>query len=320
MTLGYLLGGGVGAVPHGIELHRAFLLVRDLYDQISEWTGVPVEQMVAAGLSEKPTEARTVGMIREAAQALAVYELLGDAGVRPGAVGGLSLGAMTSSSIAGAVDRKVLLETLVMFGQYEEPAGRPAEALAVATIPVVEGIDGYCGRGAHGKVYQAGYFGPSADGSLAIHLLAGHLDALTALAVSHIPGRITILPGRSAAVHTPLRQHLRDNMASYVASMPIRTPLLPFYSCFEEKRLTTVDDVRDVFARNPVDPIDLTKVTAAMYADGVELGVIVGASIPAGLLGFPFPVVHVERPEDLEKAIATIYELGVDIAPAGSTT
>ncbi|HEX6344391.1 hypothetical protein [Umezawaea sp.] len=313
MTLGYLLGGGVGAVPQGTELYDAFPGVQRTYDEVSGLTGVPVERMLAGELPDELRERRTIGMVREAALALAVHDQLAASGIRPGAIGGLSLGAMTASCLAGAVDRPAFLDVLLRSGAHEEPSGGPEEGLAIAAVPGPDGADELT---VDGEVYRAGYFGRTADGAQGIYLLAGHLDALHRVAGERPAGQVTVLPGRAVAVHTPLRNHLRDALAPHVAGMAFTAPDVPLYSCFDEKRLTTAEDVRDVFLRNAVDPIDLTQVTRAMHAGGVELGVVVGGSIPEGLLSFPFPVVHVQRPEDVEKLLLTSYELGVELGTA----
>ncbi|HWO62217.1 MAG TPA: hypothetical protein VNO31_19535 [Umezawaea sp.] len=309
MTLGYLLGGGVGAVPHGTELYDAFPGVRRTYDEVADLTGISVERMLTGELPDELRERRTVGMVREAAMALSVHDQLVVAGVRPGAIGGLSLGAMTASCLAGAVDRAAFLDVLVRSGAHEEPTDGPEEGLAIAALPTPEEADELT---AGDEVYRAGYFGRTADGSQGIYLLAGYLGALHRLAGDRPTGQVTVLPGRAVAVHTPLRNHLRDALAPHITGMSFSAPTVPLYSCFDDKRLATAEDVRDVFLRNPVDPIDLTQVTRAMHADGVELGVVIGGSIPEGLLSFPFPVVHVQRPEDIEKLLMTSYELGVE--------
>jgi [acyl-carrier-protein] S-malonyltransferase len=314
MTLGYLLGGGVGAVPHGTEMYDAFPGVRRTYDEVAGLTGVPVERMLVAELPEDLRERRNIGLAREAASALAVHEQLAVSGVRPGAIGGLSLGAMTASCLAGAVDRDAFLDVLVRSAAHEEPSGGPEEGLAIVAVPAAEDANELTTAG---EVYRAGYFGRTADDAQGIYLLAGHLAALHRLAGERPAGQVTVLPGRAVAVHTPLRSHLRDALAPHIGGMAFTAPKIPLYSCFDEKRLTTAEEVRDVFLRNPVDPIDLTQVTRAMHRDGVELAVVIGGSIPEGLLSFPFPVVHVQRPEDIEKLLLTAYELGVELPVEG---
>ena len=255
MTLGYLLGGGVGVVPQGREFFDAFPGVRSTYDEVAELTGVPVERMLAGELPDDLRERRTIGMVREAASALAVHEQLAVSGIRPGALGGLSLGAMTASCLAGAVGWRAFLDVLVRSGGHEDDADGPEEGLAIAAVAAGQDPDELT---VAGEVYRAGYFGRTADNGQDVYLLAGILAALHRLAGDRAPGQVTVLPGRAVAVHTPLRSHLRDALAPHIAGMAFTAPEVPLYSCFDEKRLTTAEDVRDVFLRNPVDPIDLT--------------------------------------------------------------
>jgi len=66
-----------------------------------------------------------------------------------------------------------------------------------------------------------------------------------------------------------------------------------------------------MFDRNPVDPVYLPYIHGGMSDAGVDLAVVVSASISDGMLRLPFPTVHVERPEDIQKVLSTIYELDI---------
>ena len=46
MALGFLFGGGVGSEVHGLEMYRTHSVMRDLYEQISTWTGMTVGQIL----------------------------------------------------------------------------------------------------------------------------------------------------------------------------------------------------------------------------------------------------------------------------------
>ncbi|QMU70740.1 ACP S-malonyltransferase [Streptacidiphilus sp. P02-A3a] len=321
MSLGYLFGGGVGTEPHGLELYRAFPVVRQWYAEVSAWTGLTVGQILEEELPTAQEERQSVGTVREAALAVAVHDALAQYDLRPAAIGGLSLGAMAASCLAGAVDRRELFEMLAHARHTPEPGpDEPEQGIAIAFAPASAGeaqgagagtVD-HPGQGVPG-VYLAGDFGPTADGSQRLLMLAGRADALARLAADVPPGSVVPLPGRTIAVHSPLRRPFREFMAPRIDSMTFADPLLPLLSCLEPKVLTSADDVRDLFQRNSTDPISLVDVYTGMQQQGVELGLVMGPSIPEGILAFPFPVVHVDQPEHIQQALSTAYDLGIDL-------
>ncbi|MEV0263463.1 ACP S-malonyltransferase [Streptomyces sp. NPDC050617] len=313
MTLGYLFGGGVGTEPHGLELYHEYPVVRSWYEQVAQWTGLTVGQVLEDDLPAAQEERQSVGTVREAALAIGVHDVLAQFGLRPTAIGGLSLGAMTASALAGALSRQELFEMLAGARDTPElPADAPAQGIALAFAETADGQPAHPGEGRAG-IHLAGDFGPTADGKQRILMLAGHAEALNALAAEAPPGTVVPLPGRTIAVHSPLRRHFRDFMAPRIDAMAFSAPQLPLLSCLEPKTLTSAEEVRDLFQRNSTDPISLVDVYTGMKSAGVELGLVMGPSIPEGILAFPFPVVHIEQPEHIQQALTTAYDLGIDL-------
>ncbi|MFE0582856.1 ACP S-malonyltransferase [Streptomyces sp. NPDC058874] len=316
MSLGYLFGGGVGTEPHGLELYRTYPVVQSWYEQVSAWTGLTVGQILKEDLPTPQEERQSVGTVREAALAIGVHDVLASFGLRPAAIGGLSLGAMTASCLAGSLGRRELFEMLAGSRDTPEPpADAPQQGIAIAFGSLAEGAPAHPGENVPG-VYLAGDFGPTVDGTQRIMMLAGRADALGALAAEVPPGTVVPLPGRTIAVHTPLRRPYREFMAPRIDAIPFTDPEIPLLSCLEPKVLRSADEVRDLFQRNSTDPISLVDVYDGMKEHGVQLGLVMGPSIPEGILAFPFPVVHIERPEHIEQALTTAYDLGIDLTGA----
>ncbi|MGW0828504.1 ACP S-malonyltransferase [Streptomyces sp. NPDC002845] len=317
MALGFLFGGGVGTEVHGLEMYRAHSVMRDLYEQVSAWTGLTVGQILEEELPEPQEERQSAGTIRETALALGIHDVLAEQGLRPAVLGGLSLGAMTASCLAGAIGRRELFEMLAHARHTPElPAEEPEQGLALAFAPADGDLAAaYRGEGRAG-VHLSGDFGPTADGAMRILMLSGERTALDALAADLPPGTVAPLPDRPIAVHSPLRRHFREFMAPYIDAMPFKAPEVPLVSCLERKTLTSADEVRDLFDRNSTDPISLVDVCEEMKDQGVRLGLIMGGSIPDGILRFPFPVVHVDKPEHIQQVLNSAYEFGIDLSPA----
>lgn len=316
MALGFLFGGGVGTEVRGLEMYETYSVMRDLYERVSQWTGLTVGQILEEELPGPQEERQSAGTIRETALGLGIHDVLAERGLRPGVLGGLSLGAMTASCLAGAIGRRELFEMLAHARHTPElPADEPEQGLALAFSPAEgELAAAYRGEGRPG-VYLSGDFGPTADGAMRILMLSGERKALDALATELPAGTLAPLPDRPIAVHSPLRRHFREFMAPYIEGMPFKAPEVPLVSCLERKELTTAEEVRSLFDRNSTDPISLVDVCAGMKDLGVGLGLIMGGSIPDGILRFPFPVVHVDKPEHIDQVMSTAYDLGIDLSP-----
>lgn len=316
MSLGYLFGGGVGSEPRGVELHTAYAVVRELYAQVAEWTGLTVGQVLEDDLPEAPEERQSVGTVRECVHAIAVYDVLAEKGLRPAVLGGLSLGGMSAACLAGAVGRRPLFEMLAHARHAPAlPPGSAAQGLALSFEPIGQEDGRHRGDGLP-NVFLAGVFGPTADGAARILMLSGERAGLDELAARLPEGSVIPLPDRTMAIHSPLRAHFREFMAPYIDAMPFADPELPLVSCLDPKILVTAEDVRDSFQRNATDAISLVNLCAGLRDEGARLGLVMGGSIPDGVLRFPFPVVHVNRPEHVEQVLTTVFELGIEI-PAG---
>ncbi|MCK9896186.1 hypothetical protein [Frankia sp. AgB32] len=320
MTLGYILGGGISHdTGAGAELYEQFPVMRAAYDEVALWTGLTVAQIRTDPLPEEQEPRQSIGSIRQAVLALGIHDILAEAGIHPGAAGGLSLGAMTSSCLAGALDRQTFFQLLQYTRETPPPAAdAPAQGLALAFIPVDEDPGAYY-EPARAGVYLAGDFGLAFDHTKQMLMLAGYREPLEALAAEVTPGTVVVLPGVTAGVHSPLRTQANDFMAPYLAATDFRRPAIPLVSCLEERTLTTAEEVRDLFVRNAVTPISMVHLISGLAANGTELGVVVGPAVPEGVIAFPFPVVHVEKPEHVADLTAAIYDLGVALpVPQGA--
>ncbi len=256
MSLGFLFGGGVVTEVRGTEMYRSYPVMRDLCEQVSDWTGLTVCRS-GGGTADRAGGAAERGDGPGDRAGAGIPDVLVEHGLRPSAFGGLSLGAMTASCLAGAIGRRELFEMLAHTRHTPElPPEAPEQGLALAFSPV-EGdlVAVYRGEGRPGG-----------------------------------PRWPCCRTDRPIAVHSPVRGHHRDFMAPYVQAMPFTAPELPLFSCLEEKKLTAAEEVRDLFDRNSTDATGLVDGCAGVKAEGVRPALITGGSIPDGILRFPFPV------------------------------
>ncbi|WP_369384055.1 ACP S-malonyltransferase [Streptomyces sp. cg36] len=309
MGLGLLLGGGVTREPQGLELYQAFPVMRDLYEQIADWCSLPVSMLLGDELPQEVEVQQSLAAVRQAALSMAVHDILAEQRVHPSVIGGLSLGGVVGAALAGAVPRRQMFRLMAVGIDFPGlPASAPGQRMAVITVPDGEHIETYLAG--HPEVHPAVWVGTSADGSGTFVVVGGENAAMDRLTAAHPEGVVTAVPGE-LAIHTPLREPYRRFLAPHLAEVDFKDPLLPLYSGLDRGRLSTADEIRDMFDRNPVEPVHLPYIYDGMVDAGVDFAVIVSSSIPPGLLSLPFPVVHVGRPKDLEKVFSALYELDV---------
>jgi [acyl-carrier-protein] S-malonyltransferase len=317
VTLGYLFGAAISDPDpnHGAALYDEFAVMRRTYDDVSEWTGVD-PRCILRGDVEPANEHDRFGhnAIRLAALALGIHDILLDKGIRPGVVGGISLGGLIGACVAGAVARRDLFALFLREGATPQPATiSSAQGAAIACLPVDEDPSRYYGD-AQPDVYLGGDFGMLADGGARLLMLSGTRAALDRLAAASPPGMISVIDGQPFAVHSPLRQYAADFMAESVARVPMADPDVPVCSFMEQRTLLTADDIRDLFLRNKTHTMRLPAVTGEMAKHGTRLALVLGPTLPVGVLAWPFPVVRITEPEDITAAMTAIYEYDVELS------
>jgi [acyl-carrier-protein] S-malonyltransferase len=325
MALGFIVGGGLNDEPDtGRALHERYPEVRATYEQIGGWTGLSAERLFSEPLPASELRFREgIGALRQAAAAFAVADLLACRGVTPHVVGGLSLGAMVSASLAGAVDRGELFGLLMAARDAPvPPTAEPAQGVAMAFAPD-DGQD-LAPWAARAGVYQAVELGPVGDGGTRMVMFSGYRAGLDRLAATAPDGVTVRVPeDRPVAFHSPLQRAVADHLRPVLDAMRFRDPSVPLCSCLEPAILTTAAQVRDLFERNSVQGVSVPHVRSQMRRLGVRLGIVLGPSKIDRMARPSFPLLHVECPGDLDEAVAAVYELGVALpepAAAGGTS
>lgn len=298
--------------PDGvIEFYEACPEVREVFAQAAAWTGLDERELLRQD-GEYPDTMRRLQVVSVglAAAQLGIQDVLTARGLRPAVVGGLSLGGLVSSAVAGAISRRDLMNMLLR-GEHQAVSGGPEEGLASAYLtPGTDPGEFLAGRDG---VFLSSDFGHDATGRVRIVMLAGHRVALEKLAAEEPGGMITVTPDADVAVHTPLRAEQREQSRAYVDTLEFTDPVLPLCSCLEQKTLTTAAEVHDLFVDNVVEPISLVHVNNELARHGTQLALVVGPSPVMNALRYPFPTVFVDRPAAVPRAIAAIFENGVPL-------
>jgi [acyl-carrier-protein] S-malonyltransferase len=321
LTLGYLLGAVISDPDprHGAELYDAFPVMRETYVEVEDCVGIPARQILRGEFDPaNEHESFSLNAIRLAALAFGINDILAERDIHPGVVGGISLGGLVSSCLAGSVRREDLFRLLLDDGTTPVPEdGSAKQGAAIAFVPVAEDAEWYYGDH-RPDIYLGGDFGVLADGSRRLLMLSGTQEALGALVIEAEGGVVHPIEGQMLAVHSPLRQFASDMAVPVVESLEMRDPEIPLCSFLEQRTLTTAAEVRDVFLRNRTQTMYLTHVAAEMALHDTQLALVLGPSLQAGAIRFPFPVSHINTPGQLDDAMAAIYDYGVELPARGS--
>ncbi len=299
--------------PAGVvEFYEAYPAVRESFVRASEWTGIPVESLLhqRGPYADEAEQIRMVSVGLAAAQ-LGIQDVLVGKGMCPDMVGGLSLGGLVASSVAGAVDRRDLMGVLAASRYDPRPdADLRPEANAACYLPLDFDPDHYYEPGREG-VYLSCDFGCDAGGRIRIVMLSGYRAALEKLAAEEPEGMINIAEHGDIAVHTPLREHTRALTRDQLAPVPFADPRVTLCSGLDRRTLATAGEVREMFVDNVVRPISVVHVNDEMKRHGARLGLLVGPSPVMNALQYPFPTVVVDSPSGIPQAIAAIFEHGI---------
>ncbi|MGV9249263.1 ACP S-malonyltransferase [Streptomyces sp. NPDC003710] len=312
MTLAYIVDGGLNDPPgNGSDLYTSFASVRRLYASVAEWTGVPVDRLLARELPPQQ-EYREAGAIRQAAVAFAICDLLAEKGIRPGFLGGLSLGGMIGASLAGSITRADLFGLLAHLRGAPEPTGR-AQAVARGIVPADMDPEVALGGLPEG-VHISADLGVTGTWGSRMLLLSGYRDSIDELAGRLPKGTVEVHEGVAIGYHSPLCAPVAAYLEPAVVDIEFRDPKLPLCSYLDEKTVTTADEVRDIFLRNQTEAVSLPYVVAELERHGTELALLIGpAQIDLFSGSAPFPVVQIETPQHLEEIFPYLHDLGINL-------
>ncbi|CAI7973525.1 Acyl transferase [Frankia sp. Hr75.2] len=314
MAVGYFVSRAVAELDEGsVAFHDRFPVVRRLYRDIQEWTGITPDQLLSGELPGARGTRNAVLAIRSIAGQVAVHDVLAESGLHPDAVLALSLGITSASCMVGSLTRKQVFEMLWhRRGIPETPATEPEQGVAMFVERDHEDRSALY-RGRDG-VYLAVDFGRTVDGSRSV-LLTGYKAALRELAMQ-APDIMTIMATGKVAVHSSLQRHASEFVRAHVATLEFKDPLIPLAACLGPRPLTTGEEISETIWRNLVATASIPNGLAAALSLGVKVLVIPGPSMADRMIDFPVPTVRVRQPDDVEMAVAAVERALVEVASA----
>lgn len=320
MSTSFLFGGQVSLTAETIdEFAQACPAVGIAYEQAADATGIPLDILRARlpeseylGTSNDSGEdSHSIGALRQAAFALGFAEELAGRGLRPAAAGGLSLGALIATCVAGAVARDELFRLLHRRRLVPLPEDVAAQGMALMYTPVSDAPKNYYGKRRPG-VYLAVDTGPI-DAAMRSFVLSGYMTALREILaeVESDPGprQMYILDAYQGAFHSPLQQYAVDFMREFVDDMTFRDPRIPVCSPVRQRALRSAEEVKHFVLTHNLLPARYEPLIAEMDRLGMTGGLVLGPGLPAPAVQ-PFPVEVLAEPADLDRLPAIARPAG----------
>ncbi|MFE0257697.1 ACP S-malonyltransferase [Streptomyces sp. NPDC059010] len=267
----------------GHELHRLGPHARTLARRAEEITGLPVTELMtradAATLAD-PEIAQVLVLV----WSLAALKRLREAGLRPCAVAGHSLGEYTALVACGSLDQDTALSLVSCRGKAMAQAARARRGGMAAVVglpaPTVQAL---CRRAC-------------ADGEVAVVanwnsprqlVVAGTVNAIEQVVDAAIGAgalrarRLTV----GGAYHSPLMNEANDSLRGPLSAAPLGAPRIPFVSSTTGSHVTDIAAYRTDLLSQVISPVRWSDTVPALAALGADTYVEAGPGRVLGGLG-----------------------------------
>lgn len=238
-----------GMAGHLLDTYPA---ARRLFARADEILGLPLSRICVTGSKEEL--ARTeITQPAIAATSLAVWDLLREAGYRPAAAAGHSLGEYAALTAAGTLSLESALELVRLRGRLMGEVAResPGAMAAVVGLPADKVLAACAGAEGVGVVQVANYNEPLQT------VISGHARAVAEA------GRATLDAGAERVVtldvgapfHCSLMQAVEEEFTLALAAQPFADPVLPVISSVTGTRIRSGEEARELLRRQLTQPV-----------------------------------------------------------------
>ena len=267
-------GQGSQSVGMLAALGAAEPAVQSTFAEASRVLGYDLWQLVSEGPAEalNATERTQPAMLAAGTAVWRVWRARG--GSVPARVSGHSLGEFTALVCAGALDFPAAIELVRFRGQVMQEAV-PAGSGAMAAILGLEDevVLAVCREAAGSGIVEAANFNSPEQ-----IVIAGERSAVQrAIEAAKARGakRAVLLPV-SVPAHSSLMRGAGERLRTRLASLPVRTPEIPYVSAVDAREHAAPEDIRELLVRQISSPVRWTDtlrvLSAGPIAQVVECG------------------------------------------------
>ena len=267
-------GQGSQSVGMLAALGAAEPAVQSTFAEASRVLGYDLWQLVSEGPAEalNATERTQPAMLAAGTAVWRVWRARG--GSVPARVSGHSLGEFTALVCAGALDFPAAIELVRFRGQVMQDAVAAGSGAMAAILGLEdEVVLAVCREAAGSGIVEAANFNSPEQ-----IVIAGERSAVQrAIEAAKARGakRAVLLPV-SVPAHSSLMRGAGERLRTRLASLPVRTPEIPYVSAVDAREHTAPEDIRELLVRQISSPVRWTDtlrvLSAGPIAQVVECG------------------------------------------------
>ncbi len=296
-------GQGSQYVGMGKEFLDVVPGAREVFSSAERVTGIPVESLCIDGPVEELTKTINLQPCLTAVGIICAMAVM-DAGIKPDAVAGHSLGEYPALWVSGVLNMDDTFRLVRYRGQFMEDAAQKNPGAMAAVIGLEkEKLEDLVGAVAAsgGVLSLANYNSPDQI------VITGekHLVSEACKAVKQAGGRAVPLKV-SGAYHSDLMKDAADAYSLVLAELDFSAPRMPFYSNVTGKAEYDPDKIRQLMAKQICSPVRWSHSISNMAQDGIGTFIEAGPKkVLTNLIRKCLPdsnnlLISVENPEGLQ--------------------
>nr|WP_255712831.1 ACP S-malonyltransferase [Rhodopirellula sp. JC740] len=265
-------GQGAQTPGMGKWLCAEYSLANDLFEEANEVLGYDLKQLCAEGPAEKLNEtvhSQPALFVVGVAAARVHDELNPELAKKIVAAAGLSLGEYTAVCYAGGVSFADGLKLVQRRGEAMQACADAIESGMASVLGLdLEKLTSVCEEARQGEeiLQPANLLCP---GNIAV---SGHRSALERLEpVASAAGAMKVVPlSVAGAFHTPIMNGAVEQLTQALAEVELSDTRIPVYSNVDAAPHTSADEIRQLLARQVVNPVRWDDSVNAMLGDGID--------------------------------------------------
>lgn len=265
-------GQGAQYVGMGRELAREYAVVQETFAMADEALGFSISDLCFNGPEDQLTLTENT-QPAVLTMSLACWAVLEEAGVRPAAAAGLSLGEYAALVVAQSLDFRTAVRLVHKRGRLMEQAVPAGEGSMAALLGLTrEEVNEICRCACGSKVVEPANY--NCPGQVVI---SGHTQAVAAAGKMAIAAGGKYIPLKvSGPFHSSLLQPAGEKLAAALARVDVKIPAVPVVANVTGDYVTTGEEAKDLLVRQVSSPVmwedSMRRLLAADYNTFIEVG------------------------------------------------